>query len=224
MSSEDDTQPVAQKSAPDSVQTTLEFHLREKDGTLAVVPIHRSQLECRLGPAQIRFTLVQGEVLFRNLTAGEAIYKDGKAVVSGKLEVGSFLESQGSRALLWDHGQSTAYLKGYSSPYSGDIWPLPPGQHPVGRPGRRQNSINLDHPTVSREHATLFCQDSKYSLKAESATNPVWVAGVSCPPGQIVELAPGDLLEIGDLVFRFHWHGAAAVSYTHLTLPTSDLV
>ena len=206
---QDDTQPVAAKSTTDSVQTTLEFHLRGRDGILVVVPIHRSTLECDLGPAQIRFTLAGGQVQFRNLTAAEAVYKDGQVVVSGKLEVGSFLECQGSRLLLWDHGQSTAYLKGYSAPYSGDIWPLPPGQHPVGRPGRRQNSINLDHPTVSREHATLFCQDGKYSLKAESATNPVWVGGVSAAPGQIVELTPGDLLEIGDLLFRFHWHGPA---------------
>ena len=206
MSRDDEaTLPVRRQSPGEVVQSSLELHIRGRDGRVEVVPLHRQQLEHELAAGlTLRFSWVDGEVRFRNLST-EPLYKDGQALDAGRLEVGNSLEFAGRRLLLWDAGQPSAYLKGYSPPYSGEIWPLGPGQHTVGRPGRRSNAIQLDHPTVSREHATLIqAADGGYQLLAESGTNPVCLRGQMVAPGELTELHHGDLLEVGELVFRFH--------------------
>ncbi len=115
------------------------------------------------------------------------------------------LEVGDHRVLLWDAGHPVAYLKGYSPPYSNEIWPLGPGHYPVGRPGKRANAIQLDHPTVSRQHATIFFEgEGGYQIQAESATNPIYLRGEEVRAGSTRELRHGDLLELGELVFRFH--------------------
>ncbi len=197
--------PVRRQSPGEVVQSSLELHIRGPQGQVEVVPLHRQQIEHELGPGlALRFSLIDGEVRFRNLSQ-QPVYKDGQPLDSGRLEVGTSLEFAGRRLLLWDSGQPSAYLKGYSAPYSGEIWPLGPGQHPMGRPGRRSNAIQLDHPTVSREHATLIqSAEGGYQLLAESATNPVCLRGQMVAPGQQVDLQHGDLIEVGELVFRFH--------------------
>ncbi|MFN8610624.1 MAG: BTAD domain-containing putative transcriptional regulator [Vulcanimicrobiota bacterium] len=188
----------------EGVQTSLELHVRRPDGSASVYPFHRVSLELDLGEGKLQFKFHQGQVSFRNQVVSEPLYKDGELIRSGRLEVGAGLEYCGHRLRLWDAGQELAYLKGYSSPYSGEIWPLPEGEHPLGRPGQRPNAIQLDHPTVSRKHATIAVQAGRPQLLAESATNPVCVGGQPIEPGRWVELKEGDLLEIGDLVFRFH--------------------
>ena len=130
--------PVRRQSPGEVVQSSLELHIRGPQGQVEVVPLHRQQIEHELGPGlALRFSLIDGEVRFRNLSQ-QPVYKDGQPLDSGRLEVGTSLEFAGRRLLLWDSGQPSAYLKGYSAPYSGEIWPLGPGQHPMGRPGRRE--------------------------------------------------------------------------------------
>lgn len=208
---DDATQPVSRQNQAGLVQSSLELHVRSRDGSTAVVPFHRNILEHDFGQGQkLRFSYAPGqEVLFRTLAPGEPVYKDGQAAPSGRFEVGSFLEFAGHRVLLWDAGQPAAYLKGYSAPYSGEIWPLEGGQNAIGRPGKRANAIQLDHPTVSREHAIIAVEDGKHRLLAESGTNLVCVAGIPVEPTTVVDLSHGDLIEIGDLVFRFHCPSAA---------------
>ena len=43
---------------------------------------------------------------------------------------------------------------------------------------------------------------------------------VLLPPGFLLEL----FVSVSLILFVLHWLGLVAVSYTHLTLPTSDLV
>lgn len=209
MDDEQDQEATLQVSArlEEGVQTSLELHVRRPDGGAGVVPFHRAAVELELGEGRVQFKLVQGQVSFRNLWVGEPLYKDGEPVQSGRLEVGAGLEYAGHRIRLWDPGQALAYLKGYSAPYSGEIWPVGEGEHAIGRPGQRHNSIQLDHPTVSRKHATIAKRDGRYQLLAESATNPVWVGGQLLEPDCWVDLNDGDLLEVGDLVLRFHGPG-----------------
>ena len=201
MSADSDSDATLQVSArlEEGVQTSLEVHVRRPDGTVHVCPFPRATLELELG---VQFKLQHGQVSFRNLS-NEPLYKDGEPVQSGRLEVGASLEFCGHRLRLWDSAQAPAYLKGYSAPYSGEIWPLGEGEHPMGRPGQRDNAIALDHPTVSRKHATIAKRDGHYQLLAESATNPVCVGGQRLEAGQWVDLNDGDLLEVGDLVLRF---------------------
>jgi DNA-binding SARP family transcriptional activator len=133
------------------------------------------------------------------------IYKDGIAKTSGQLEVGSSLEIGSHRILLWDTGVPAAFLKGCTAPYSNDIWPLGAGEYAIGRPGKRVNAVSLDHPTVSREHARIVRrEDGTYAILAEAATNPVYLRGNAVEPGVVEALQHGDLLEVGELIFRFH--------------------
>jgi len=206
---EDATQPVMARQDNEGLQSSLEIHIRDQEEGVKVYPLHRKVLEWESSSGQkLRFTYQGGEVLFRNLTLSEPLYKDGQAVSSGRMEVGGFLESADLRIRLWDSGRPSAYLKGYSAPYSGEIWPVTEGTHPLGRPGQRANAIQLDHPTVSRKHATITMQDGQVRLLAESATNPVCVGGQTVEPGEVVHLVDGDLIEVGDLVFRFQWPGS----------------
>ena len=192
----------------EGVQTSLELHQRRPDGGLDVLPFHRATVELESG---LQFKLQQQQVSFRNLSE-EPLYKDGQLVKAGRLELGACLEHCGHRVRLWDNARSPAYLKGYSAPYSGEIWPLGEGEYALGRPGQRENAISLDHPTVSRKHATIAWRSSHYQLLAESATNPVCVGGQRLEPGQWVDLSDGDLLEVGELVLRFQCPERAAAS------------
>ena len=206
MSGEPDQEATLQVSArqEEGLQTSLELHVRRPDGVVSVCPFPRATLELELGEGCLQFKVHHGHVSFRNQIDGEPLYKDGQLVKSGRLEVGACLEYGAHRLRLWDAGQALAYLKGYSAPYSGEIWPLGEGEHAMGRPGQRDNAIALDHPTVSRKHATIAKRDGHYQLLAESATNPVCVGGQLLEPGEWANLSDGDLLEVGDLVLRFH--------------------
>lgn len=200
------TVPVNREPSEGEVRTTLELHVRGADGKREIVPVSKVSFEYGLpGGTVLRFSHQKGVVSFKGLTRSSLIYKDGIAKTSGQLEVGSCLEIGSYRILLWDTGVPAAFLKGCTAPYSNDIWPLGPGEHPVGRPGKRVNAISLDHPTVSREHARILRDDNDvYSIVAEAATNPVYLRGSAIEPGVPEELKHGDLLEVGELIFRFH--------------------
>lgn len=204
--SDGSTVPVNREPSEGEVRTSLELHVRGAEGKREIVPINKSAFEYTLpaGPT-LRFSYQKGVVSFKDLSRSCLIYKDGIAKTSGQLEVGSSLEAGSYRILLWDTGVPAAFLKGCTAPYSNDIWPLGPGDHAIGRPGKRVNAVSLDHPTVSREHARIISrEDGGYSILAEAATNPVYLRGNAVEPGVMEELRHGDLLEVGELIFRFH--------------------
>ncbi len=202
-----ETVPVNRQSS-DLVQTSLELRIRFSDRPRKVVPINRALLEYEFEDGLVlRFAYHNGQLKFSGSTA---VYKDGEAMESGLLEVGGTLEVGGHRVLLWDTDRPVAYLKGYSAPYSNELWALGPGSHPIGRPGKRNNTVSLDHPTVSRAHAVIVGHpDGRYELMAESSTNPVCLGGSELEPGATHPLSHGDLLEFGELVLRFHQPGGA---------------
>lgn len=201
------------KEASDLMQSTLELQIRFPEGQLQTIPLNRNSLDVMIASGTLHFSFSQGRVQFRSLDSKLDIYKDGQALATGHLEVGSHLDVSGHRVSLRDSGVPTAFLKGYSAPYSNEVWTLGAGTHHIGRPGRRTNAIQLDHPTVSREHATVVGDaEGKYHLLAESATNLVCLRGVTISPGQTEPLQNGDLLEVGDLVFRFHQPSEVALA------------
>lgn len=197
----------ASDARSDLSASSLELHVRGADGAHQVIPVELNPFAVSLpGGQSLRFTLKQDVVDFRLLAPQSALlYKDGITKTSGQLEVGSSLEVGGQRVLLWDRGSPSAFLQGRTAPYSNDIWRLGVGEFPVGRPGKRLNTVSLDHPTVSREHARLLGrEDGSYAVLAEASTNPVYLRGAAVRPGAIEALRHGDLLEMGELVFRFH--------------------
>ncbi len=188
------------------LETTLELHLRMADGRREIVAIRTSPLDIAFpGGCELRFIYQSGKLLFKDLHKSSVVYKEGHSLLSGTLEIGTTLEVGSHRVLLWDTGVPVAFIKGCTPPFSHDIWPLAAGDHAIGRPGKRVNEISLDHPTVSREHARIVGrEDGSFQLLAEAVTNPVYLKGEALSPGRTVPLRHGDLMEVGELIFRFH--------------------
>lgn len=83
-----------------------------------------------------------------------------------------------------------------------------PGREPVvtfGRnPGEPHMHIQLDSPTVSRQHASMRYRNGRWSIANLSHTNPVVVRGVALSSeGDAVVLEDGDRVEFGEVVFRY---------------------
>ncbi len=76
----------------------------------------------------------------------------------------------------------------------------------IGRSeGPAYRHIQVDVPTVSRRHAHMRWDGSRWSLTNLSATNPVSINGVALPgEGTAIDLVDGDRVEMGEVTFRFH--------------------
>jgi len=87
--------------------------------------------------------------------------------------------------------------------------PGAPAEITFGRSeGPAYRHVQLHSPTVSRQHARLAFLDGAWTLRNESSTNPTRLNGN--PLSSAVEeilLADEDLIEMGDITFRFHFQG-----------------
>lgn len=194
------------EAVSDPVDTTLELHLRFGDGRRQVMAIRAVTTDYAFpGGPTLRFIYQNGRLIFKDIERSLLVYKEGQPLLSGQLEVGTTLDVGKHRVLLWDTGVAVTFLKGYTAPFSNSIWPLTRGENAIGRPGLRANAVSLDHPTVSRAHAKIIGkEDGSFQLLAEAVTNPVYLKGEALEPGRTVVLKHGDLMEVGELIFRFH--------------------
>lgn len=205
---EGDTAPVQARPDGQFLQTSLELRVRYPSGRSQTYPIQRTPLRLGLdvpleaGP-QLELRLQAGRVVFQSLQADELVTHLGQSVQQGDWPVATSLEFCGHRILLWDRQRPATFLQCYTPPYAGELWPLEPGCYHLGRPGKRHNEIELDHPTVSREHATLRLGPQGLELTADYG-NPVFVDGSQLPAGASVELKHGDFIEIGEVLFKLH--------------------
>jgi PPM family protein phosphatase len=89
--------------------------------------------------------------------------------------------------------------------------PGAPAEITFGRnEGPAYRHVQLHSPTVSRQHARMAFLDGGWTLRNESSTNPTRLNGR--PLSSAVEeilLADGDLIEMGDIIFRFHFQATA---------------
>ncbi|HEX5831553.1 MAG TPA: FHA domain-containing protein [Gemmatimonadaceae bacterium] len=78
----------------------------------------------------------------------------------------------------------------------------------IGRgEGPPYEHVQLRAPTVSRRHARLCYREGLWSITNLSSTNPLLVNGVPLTPGGSArELDDGDMIEMGEVVFRFRDH------------------
>lgn len=83
------------------------------------------------------------------------------------------------------------------------IWPLGEGSSTLGRRGRRSNTIELSEPSISRSHATITIAGDEVHLLNESPQALTAVNGVQLEAEQAQRLEPGDLLQLGELLFRW---------------------
>ncbi|MBD3236637.1 MAG: SpoIIE family protein phosphatase [Candidatus Eisenbacteria bacterium] len=82
-------------------------------------------------------------------------------------------------------------------------FPLRPGRNALGRSSR--NDIDLQNPSVSRQHAELEVTPQGAHLRDLGSSNGSWVNGQ--PVTSAVALRPGDRLRLGDQELRFEVAG-----------------
>lgn len=66
--------------------------------------------------------------------------------------------------------------------------------------------VQLDSPTVSRQHARMRFRDGTWFLRNQSGTNPTRVGGRTLGEAE-VPLSDGSRVEIGEITFRFRQEG-----------------
>jgi DNA-binding NtrC family response regulator len=100
-----------------------------------------------------------------------------------------------TRRLLADgaspvHAQVQAFWEGGRT----SVWLAPRATLTIGRSSRA--GLRIDHPSVSREHASLKGGNPAYVVDQSSA-NGVFVRGVRIPPLTPVAVFPGDVIALG---------------------------
>ena len=69
--------------------------------------------------------------------------------------------------------------------------------------GAPYRHIQLRQATVSRNHARMVLENGAWQLINLSHTNPVVVNGAPLSPDEATQLADGDRIEMGEVIFRF---------------------
>lgn len=109
---------------------------------------------------------------------------------------------------LWAVDTATPFLgvlEGQAGEVAGQSWNLGFQLYRVGRlQTARANDIELNHSTISRMQATLSPEaGGRVRLLAESPNSPVAVNGEAVAPGNSRLLQHGDLVQLGELQFRY---------------------
>ncbi len=165
-------------------------------------PVYRTVLA--IDP--VRFTVVNGQL---NFESSRPVEHRREMVIKGILNVGERLSWDGGLLQLHDRsGQVRGTLECYTDPFYSRIWSLVGEVVHIGRPGKRKNEVELNHPTISREHAELRWGGQGAVLNSRGAS---WVEGAPVGPEGAV-LADGALLQLSDLLFQFRLLNAPAVA------------
>ena len=188
----------------------------------SIVPAH-AHLELQVvkeGQSEFRFPFLKEEIdlgsdaavafpegssWIARLEGGTVELKHRESDQKLLLAIGQHVEVEGRRIWLVDARQPPlGTLEGMTAPLTGRVWHLKSQQSWLGRKGKRHNHVELDHPTISRAHATFLPNaNGRVSLLSESAGSGTAVNGQVLEPGVIRPLDHGDLLSFGQLTFRF---------------------
>ena len=82
-----------------------------------------------------------------------------------------------------------------TGPAAGQVFPLAPGRHRIGRAVDQQ--VRLNDPDVSREHAELEVGPDGLRLRDLGSANGTTIAGRPVPPGTWAQAPPGTTLRLG---------------------------
>jgi class 3 adenylate cyclase len=118
------------------------------------------------------------------------------------------LELGGFKLRLVELQDQVSFLEGYTDPYRDRQWGLGGEPMTIGRPGTRKNRVEMEDPTVSREHATIENVGGAFYLRPESKSTQTFVNGEAIEG--LRALTDGDLIQIGQQVLRFRSCRAAA--------------
>lgn len=182
------------------VKSTWEVTYTDSSGSERHFPVYRTILKV----PPVEFTLKKGQLHFESPV--ELMHRREPAR-KGILGVGETLTWEGGVLTLNDRsGKSRATLECFTDPFYSRIWTLDQKTTRIGRPGKRKNELEIDHPTVSREHAVLNWEAQGPVLTSSGVT---LVDGKAFAEGL---LADGALVQLGDLLFQFRLLSAPAVA------------
>ncbi len=118
--------------------------------------------------------------------------------------LGQELQLDGYRVSVHDLRTLPPYrLVALSEELNSRTWPLSDGRHAIGRPGKRVNAVALASSSISRTHARLEIAQRSAHLVPEAEGALTAVNGRPIELGQAYELQPDDVLQLGDLLFRW---------------------
>lgn len=204
---EESTVNVTVDDEGDFLKSSLEFVLSEPGGQQRRYPLQRTLMKLDFGEPypDLCFRWIQGVLLFSNARKSSRLLHRREISWGGEMQVGDLLSwGPGYSLRLFDRsGQSRATLECYSDPFYARIWPIDRSFSRIGRAGRRDNEVELAHPTISREHATLAWDGPGPSLICDSPKAVVVVDGEKLEGGQRRHLQDGALLQLGGLLFHF---------------------
>lgn len=196
--------------------------LKTEDVDVSLAPLAHNYLELQVVQAdqkEYRFPFF-GEEIDLEEVAAQAFPEPAPWVARLQGSVVQFQHKQSSQKVQLGPGETTTIagraiwlvdvrtppigsLECITEPFAGQVWHLKNQQSWIGRAGKRINHIELDHPTVSRTHATLRPDpQGRVSLLAESSA-PTTINGENLASGQSQVLKHGDLLGLGRILFRF---------------------
>lgn len=78
----------------------------------------------------------------------------------------------------------------------------------VGRSSRA--TVRIDHASISREHATFVLEEGALTVVDEGSRNGTSLAGVPVPSDRSVEVPPGAVVELGDVLAVYQSRPAPA--------------
>jgi hypothetical protein len=113
-------------------------------------------------------------------------------------------EMEGGNVVVKKEQRSNRRLVGWLVTYSidplGIDYKLYEGRNVVGRDADSQITVN--DKTVSGKHATILFRADKYKIKDELSSHGTFVNGEDIEE-ETVELHDGDIVKLGDTVFKF---------------------
>ena len=149
--------------------------------------------------------LIQQNLFFNNLNPRYEILVNGSACAFCQLQPGDKLTVGSHTITVLKLSKAVAFLEGYTDPHRRQHWTLAELRTRIGRPGKRDNQVQLNDPTVSREHATILLTDGHFILHPDSS-HPVWVNTEAVKGMQV--LNDEDLIQIGQQLLRFRTYSA----------------
>ncbi|MFN8609485.1 MAG: BTAD domain-containing putative transcriptional regulator [Vulcanimicrobiota bacterium] len=210
------TEQVLFPEGEEYVSTSLELVVSLPDGATRRLPLTRrltriaapgqnAHLELP-GAATIKISWIEQQLIFWSDPRGPATLHNQKPSRGGVLNLQDRLSWSGCEMQLVDRAhQLRATLECTSSPFFARIWPIDEEQTLLGRRGQRQNHLELDHPTISRSHATILWDQSGARIRCDTKNSLVVVAGQQVAYGDCANLLDGASLQLGELNFRFRF-------------------
>jgi len=149
--------------------------------------------------------LIEDKLFFNSLNPAFEVTINGTPSSFAQLEPNDVLKFGDFTITVLDLPTSIAFLESYTDPHRKQQWTLSQGRNPIGRPGARKNTVELEDQTVSRTHATILHAEGHYIIQPDGKW-PVWVNGDIV--NAMCILGDEDIVQMGNQLLRFRCYKA----------------